>query len=706
MMKTWLFIIIAVLFVILCSPISWSIENLAIRNPIGPGTVPPSSIHSGLVSSPAPLDTTGNLLITGNVRRGRHFRGPVPYQSTTSFSASLGSASLSSFLRDTAGPQDFGSYSHEYGTQPYYDPRQTVATMVPGRSGVFWPGSTRIDDRAQGSALSTGTDVFGLESLPTEQTLSGRGTTATDLDLQGPQTQYGPLAESRLPGVESRPILESTPLRGVSLSPQDAERLVPGEIGIRQRDEKSAIERFEEQVQAVRGETHDSTTALGLDSELLGREAQQGPLEKDDYFDYSNRGKSIEKLKSSLEAQTPAESATGLRQTDAARYGLPSLEEYAPSTDAGLQENIVLQRPSDLSDMSEQPQADQQGPAPGTLEALGRDRGDSPYELSTGSSLTRVGQEQTQGDVLERIRQQLDDLTKSIETSLQIEPGDASEAGSTELATETEEAYSGTRRYTLDYREAVRQRRIDSSNAFSSYVPRGVELGFDEEELGAAATGSVPGRADEGRQTGFEFAEIPNYESSQKTSSPLDELSGLSPADLSATAKRIMGPHKSLESFSEAKFNQHMRAAEDYLKAGRYYRAADTFTLASIYKPDNPQALAGRGHALFAAGEYVSSALFLARALAIAPEYARAKIDLAATLGDENKLIGRVTDVEEWLARSGSNELQFLLSYVYYQIGRLSEAKQAIDAAYQKTPQSPAVQALRTAIDARLRAQR
>jgi hypothetical protein len=43
--------------------------------------------------------------------------------------------------------------------------------------------------------------------------------------------------------------------------------------------------------------------------------------------------------------------------------------------------------------------------------------------------------------------------------------------------------------------------------------------------------------------------------------------------------------------------------------------------------------------------------------------------------------------------------LQLLLSYVYYRTGRLTPAKRAIDLAYQKMPQSPAVHALKAAID-------
>jgi len=85
--------------------------------------------------------------------------------------------------------------------------------------------------------------------------------------------------------------------------------------------------------------------------------------------------------------------------------------------------------------------------------------------------------------------------------------------------------------------------------------------------------------------------------------------------------------------------------------------------------------------------------------LEIRPEYAGVKIDMVALLGDRSRLAGRIADVEQWLARSGSGRLQLLLGYVYFQMGRIGEAKQAIEAARAKMPQSLAVAAIKAAID-------
>jgi len=676
-MKNRVFMIAALLSALFFSPISWSVENPGIGNPIGPSTIPPSTIRSGLVNTPAPIDTTGNLLITGNVRDGRYFRGTVPYRAATSFGSTLGSSSLNSFLRDTAGSEDFGTYSRQYGTRPYYSPSETVTTMMPGRSEVFSPTSTMMRTRAQQDARSVGAGVFGLESMPQEQTLSGRGAGTTDSGLQGPLTQYGRLAESQL-------TFEDTFPSGMSLSPRDKEQMTPGRLGIRRQDRNSAVELFREQKQDIRDRTQDSTT-------LQFSERQQSPSETSGSLEYLNRETNNENLKPNFESRTfRSEPATERKQTAAIPYEFSASERFKPSMDSSLQKNLFLQKGANWSTESLESQAVQEKRVPGTLEALETGRLDT-------SGLTAAGQDRQQSDVLERIRQQLDDLTKSLDENMQRQ--ETRRATGTDPAAIREQVPLGSERYMPNSRKAIiPPEPVKSSGASNYYEQQGAELGFNGEELTSPAERML-NRTDNGRGTGLEFSGIPPYESPQKKSSPLDELNKLSRAAISAEANRIMGPHKSLESLSESKFDQHMRSAEVYLKAGEYYRAAGCFSLASMYQSDNPLALAGRGHALFAAGEYVSSALFLSRALTISPGYLQMRVDLAAMLGDGNKLAGRIDDIEQWLARSGSSQLQFLLGYVYYRTGQLLQAKKAIDAAYTKTPQSPAVQAMKIAID-------
>jgi hypothetical protein len=167
-------------------------------------------------------------------------------------------------------------------------------------------------------------------------------------------------------------------------------------------------------------------------------------------------------------------------------------------------------------------------------------------------------------------------------------------------------------------------------------------------------------------------------------------------------ATSIVEAYKSFAAYSDDKFNSYMKAGEEYMKHGRFYRAADSYTIAIAYKPEDPLGYAGKSHALFAAGEYLSSALFLARALEIFPDYARVKIDLVAMLGDKDLIEKRLIEAREWTDRSKSGELAFLLSYIYCQLDRMEFARLAIEFAAEQMPDSKAVIAMKQAITHRL----
>ena len=165
------------------------------------------------------------------------------------------------------------------------------------------------------------------------------------------------------------------------------------------------------------------------------------------------------------------------------------------------------------------------------------------------------------------------------------------------------------------------------------------------------------------------------------------------------TAKAITEVHKTFAAQSKDRFNYYMKSAEEFLKQGKYYRAADAYTLASIYKPDDPLAYAGRSHALFASGEYMSSAYYLTMAINMFPQYVEFKIDLNAMIPDKDRLESRIADIKQWIDRTGSPELSFLLAYIYHQLGKDNEAAAAIDTAAEKLPDSKAVKTLKQAIE-------
>lgn len=515
-MKMRLLYIVALVFLAAFSKTGW-----AVRNPVGPTTVPPSSRRSGLIRSPNPIDRSSNLVITGNVGGGKHFRGVVPYNAVSDFGGRLGSSSLDSFLRRSIASKSPGRYTNRY--QPYYSQTGTVTTTSPGRPGVIRPPITRIAGRA------LGTDIIG--TLP-------------------------PLSPRRTEMSYAKVALPLRRLRPMSMTPQQLEKVISAEVATFARDEKLTAK---------------------------WRQTRAEQLQQD-----------LKQVK---------DTAAELEKIPTGRYDsltLPAVKkpgEYVP----------------------------QRFETPTPKEQTGKKSAKTPF--------TALGLLDRKLDIYEQMKQQLDSLRKGLKPAATI------------------------------------QQTIEP----------------------AEAKDKTP--------------EQETQESSQKRRSPLsvlrsttkdeDELSGV---DLSIRAKTIMGSYETFASFSKDKFNQYLSAAEQYLKQGKYYRAADAYTLASIYKPNDPLVYAGKSHALFAAGEYMSSALFLSRALEIFPEYAQFKIDLEAMVGDIDKLETRVVDVEQWLERNNAAELWFLLSYVYYQMDRPQRAKEAIDAAYEKMPMAPPVITLKKAI--------
>ena len=110
--------------------------------------------------------------------------------------------------------------------------------------------------------------------------------------------------------------------------------------------------------------------------------------------------------------------------------------------------------------------------------------------------------------MLEQIRQQLDDLTRSIDARLQ---------------TATEEAHKdgGTKKDTVISPQAT---TIDWGKIVRLYEPEKAQYGQTAENQEEAS---------------FEFLETPKPESYRENNSPLDELNKLSQAKLSAKAKSI-----------------------------------------------------------------------------------------------------------------------------------------------------------------------
>jgi len=148
---------------------------------------------------------------------------------------------------------------------------------------------------------------------------------------------------------------------------------------------------------------------------------------------------------------------------------------------------------------------------------------------------------------------------------------------------------------------------------------------------------------------------------------------------------------------SRQQFDHCMTVAAMNMLQGRFDRAAESFTLASVYISHDSRAHLGKSHALLAVGDFVASALSLARAVELDAPFALKKVDLVETLGGPDPFVERIANLEE-LAHGGDAPLQFLLAYVYYQMDRPDEARTAIEAARKGVMSSVAVGRLAAAI--------
>jgi len=83
----------------------------------------------------------GNLLVTGQVAGGYHFRGDVGYVGSDQFRGELPSAGLDNFIRGSAGLDRLTS-GGSYGPGAYYSSQRTVLGASRISKGLNAPGSS------------------------------------------------------------------------------------------------------------------------------------------------------------------------------------------------------------------------------------------------------------------------------------------------------------------------------------------------------------------------------------------------------------------------------------------------------------------------------------------------------------------------------------------------------------------------------------
>ncbi len=134
-------------------------------------------------------------------------------------------------------------------------------------------------------------------------------------------------------------------------------------------------------------------------------------------------------------------------------------------------------------------------------------------------------------------------------------------------------------------------------------------------------------------------------------------------------ARVLTAPLTSFVGEAASPLNDALRRAEAAMELGRYREAIRHYDRAAAADPVNPLPLIGRGHALLAAGEYVSAAVSLITGLRRYPDLGSFRIDLTALMGGGEIVDIRRSDLMRRLAAREDPYLRFLLGYIEVNTG-------------------------------------
>ncbi len=748
----WPFCVIALLALV---GTAWTRYSGPAAAPANRGTVPPSTYGGSLVSTPSPVDNTSNLVMTGNVAGGKSFRGNVPYGSTTSFGSPLGSTSLDPFLRYSSVPEGLGSPS-DYS--PFYSPTGTVPKIQPGDTGVFAPGSPRIAAGRMATRSEQPTDVVSLPEAPQPQVSAGRTNARGDTSTQAWQG-LRPVPLTATPE-EMRQILAGVPANppaGTRPSPQ-APLPMSAEEYRRQVDQlqldldrvKTNASEFE---QSLRTDRQTYTSAYGqvpteampslASGEALRRiiQPQPQPQLQPQYattnpaigrgLSLGNEG--IPQSQGQLNRRVPGSASpeSGIPQTPGSPFGdfsttppgqagagLPELTLVAPQnsmtgprvTAAPTPRPPVYGRPAapvpSSSDRTSQKSRIDAIFAPQTQSAPGAAAPGSGDDSANLPAFQRVQDIARTFDMPAAIlaRSQSNTTTgvpsSPTSSSTGSDPHRPSSAGG--RGSPTQNSALGTpspSQPRLVIAGAPVQSDSDLTNALQDLgggtsLPPTPAPPVEPERAVIAVEPSQQTTPSQGAPVpthpfipaGPSAAPTAKPQPKSSTSAPLP--SGSNPAP---KPPRVVLP-------PDTPFDRHMRSAQLSMQQGQYARAVEAFSLAAACNPKDVGPVLGRSHALFAAGEYLNSAVYLAKAIESDPRYVLQKADLLESVGGPDVFVQRITALEKRAKAGNAPMLQLLLAYLYHQMSQSQQATAAIQAARRGLPSSPSVDLLSKAI--------
>lgn len=147
-------------------------------------------------------------------------------------------------------------------------------------------------------------------------------------------------------------------------------------------------------------------------------------------------------------------------------------------------------------------------------------------------------------------------------------------------------------------------------------------------------------------------------------------------------------PIRTFAGTTDERLGEHLAQAETLLQEGRYYDAARRYEMAQAVDLRNPLPLFGRGMALLAAGDYVSSANDLFGAIQLAGRRGAVEIDLQQFVPDVEVLDRRRAFLEQQLEAYDDFRLRFLLGWAEYMSDMPDRGLQNMRVAAEAAPQS------------------
>ncbi len=712
--------------------------------PVNRGTVPLSSYGGSVVSTPSPLDNTSNLVMTGNIAGGKSFHGSVPYGSTTSFGGRLGSTSLDPFLRYSSIPEGLGNGPSDYS--PFYSPTGTVPKMPPGDNGVFAPGSPKVAAGRMLSQSEQPADVISLPQAPQPQVSAGRTNAGGDTSTQAwqglrpvPLTATPDQMRQIVSGAPDQPLVGSRPSTQ-STQPLSAEEY-RRQVDQLQRDLDRVKTNASEFEQSLRTDRQSYTPAPGqmtteaipspasgeaLRRIILPQSSTQPPPQYPtvnplggQHLSWGNESISGSQSRYiAIGDPSPSQGQLTLRvpgSTSPAGGVLPTPGSTLGYLSAAPPDQMQSQAAMGLSELTlVSPQNPRTGarvgaatearvplyappvaPAPsGSDEAGQMNRIDAIFAPQTQAAASAAGS--GSGRTVGRLpaAQRVENTVRAFDAPAAILARSLPDAAGSVPSAATSGGAGSQPRLVLagapvqsdsDLASAVQDLGGKIPLSPSSAPAVGTERALIAVE---PAPEMVPSKA--------AAAPTPAVPSGGPGAAQTVNLQPKSPgpAPASKPARVVLPP--------DTPFDRHLRSAQLSMQQGQYARAAESFSLAAGCNPKDIRPLLGRSHALFAAGEFLSSAVYLAKAIESDPRYVLTKpdqkSDFTEALGGPDVFLQRVTGLEKRAKVGDAPVLQLLLAYIYQQMGMPQEATTCLQAAQKGLPSSAAVEFLRKAI--------